>query len=150
MIQLVAVNLTENHLDGVLLAVDNVNDALREVGGVSGYVVSVVGPAVVLVDLHSHVVTVTGQVLPDGGLVVLDTVAGVGSVVPSDQVVSDDIGLIGSECGDGEATQQHGCDHDQGQDAFHGVHWRILSFSFLPLSDLGSIRQSAVSSYYIR
>ena len=114
------VDLTQNHLEGVLLTVDNVNNGIGEVGGVVGYVESVIGPVVVLVGLNSHVVAVTGQILPNGSLVILGTVGVVGSIVPDNQIVSHDIGLLGGRRGNAK-----GCEASQNQG--HGYEHRKCS-----------------------
>jgi hypothetical protein len=85
------VDLTQHHLNGVSVTVDDVNNSVGEIGGVVLRVECVVGPVVGLVELHRHVVSVTGQILPDGGLIVLKAVGVVGGIVPDSQTIADDI-----------------------------------------------------------
>jgi hypothetical protein len=80
------------------------------------------------------VVAVTGQILPSGGLIVLKTVGVVGGVVPDDQIVSDDIGLLGGGNRDAEgceASQDKSHGNQHGECLLKVVHWSILPFKNL-------------------
>jgi hypothetical protein len=78
------------------------------------------------------VVTVTGQILPSGGLIVLETVGVVGGVVPNDKVISDNVGLLSGRNRDAEGSeasydQRHS--HDHGKRFLESVHWCVPSFT---------------------
>jgi hypothetical protein len=77
------------------------------------------------------VVTVTGQILPSGGLIVLKTVGVVGGIVPDNQIVSDDIGLLGGGSGDAEESaggEEHCDSQHQGEQFLCVVHWSTFPF----------------------
>jgi hypothetical protein len=78
------------------------------------------------------VVTVAGQILPSGGLIVLETVGVVGSIIPDDKVFSNNVGFLCSGSGDAEGCEagyDHGHSHEHGKRFLEIVHWRFPSFS---------------------
>ena len=113
---------TCGELNGVGIAVDNVNNCLREIVGCGIHVESVVGPIVGLVYANVEVVLVTGEVSPDGGFGILITVGVIGTVVPCNQTVTNDLGLSSSGSGKAKAcnaAKDHSSNDCQGKVASH-------------------------------
>ena len=116
------VQIACGELNGVRIAVDQVNNCLGEIIGCGIHVEGVVLPVVSLVHANVEVVFVAGEVSPKGSVIVLLTVGVVCTVVPSNQTVFYDLGLScgrGSEAEACEAAKDHGSDNCQGKVASH-------------------------------
>jgi hypothetical protein len=55
--------------------------------------------------MNDHIVTVTGQVSPNSGIRLLRAVGVIGTIVPSNETVTDDISLGSGGGGDAEAAE---------------------------------------------